>query len=69
VKDIRIKGAIGAVQMENPVNTTALSTRFQEEGVFIRPFGDIIYVTPAFIIEQAELATLTGAIRRIVEAD
>ena len=69
VKDIRIKGAIGAVQMEGPVDTTALSTRFQEEGVFIRPFGDIIYLTPAFIIEQAELATLTGAIRRIVEAD
>jgi len=68
VKDIRVKGAIGAVQMDRPVNTTALSARFQEEGVFLRPFGDIIYLTPAFIIGRAELATLTGVVRRIVES-
>jgi len=68
VKDVRVKGAIGAVQMDHPVNTNKLSTRFQDEGVFVRPFGDILYLTPAFIIEPAELASLTGAIRRIAEA-
>ncbi len=68
VRDVRVKGAIGALQMERPVHTTALSERFQAEGVFVRPFGDIIYLTPAFIIQPDELATLTGAIRRIVES-
>jgi adenosylmethionine---8-amino-7-oxononanoate aminotransferase len=66
VKDIRIKGAIGAVQMDGAVNTVALSERFRDEGVFVRPFGDVIYLTPAFIIREAELAALTGAIRRTI---
>ncbi len=64
VRDIRVKGAIGAVQMDRPVDTVALSAKFQENGVFLRPFRDVLYLTPAFMIGEADLAMLTGAIRR-----
>ena len=66
VKDVRVKGAIAAVQMNGRVDTLALSQRFQDEGVFIRPFADVIYLTPAFIIRETELSALTGAIRRTI---
>ena len=66
VKDVRIKGAIGVVEMEQIDDIHALRARFVEEGVFIRPFGAIIYLTPAFTIESHELSRLTGAIVKVV---
>jgi len=46
-----------------------LRARFVEEGVFVRPFGSIIYLTPAFTIGAEDLATLTAAVTKIVSAD
>jgi adenosylmethionine-8-amino-7-oxononanoate aminotransferase len=66
VKDVRVKGAISVVEMERMSNLDALRARFVEEGVFVRPFGNTIYLTPAFTIPADELATLTGAIVKIV---
>jgi adenosylmethionine-8-amino-7-oxononanoate aminotransferase len=66
VKDVRVKGAIGVVEMEQIGDIHALRARFVEEGVFIRPFGAIIYLTPAFTIELQELSQLTGAIIKVV---
>src|SRR5437762_993756 len=66
VKDVRIKGAIGVVEMEQINDIHALRERFVEKGVFIRPFGAIIYLTPAFTIESHELSRLTGAIVKVV---
>ena len=66
VKDVRVKGAIGVVELERIADLQALRARFVEEGVFIRPFGNIIYLTPAFTIESQELSRLTGAIVEIV---
>ena len=66
VKDVRVKGAIGVVELERIGDIHALRARFVEEGVFIRPFGDIIYLTPAFTIESQELSRLTGAIVKVV---
>jgi adenosylmethionine-8-amino-7-oxononanoate aminotransferase len=62
VKDVRVKGAIGVVQCESLGDAAALRERFAEQGVWIRPFGDIVYLTPAFTIAKDQLATLTGAI-------
>ena len=64
VKDVRVKGAIGVVEMERIGDLEALRARFVEEGVFIRPFGAIIYLTPAFTIEPDELSRLTGGDRQ-----
>ena len=66
VKDVRVLGAIGVVELERIENLNALRQRFISEGVFIRPFGPVVYLTPAFTIAEDELATLMGAIRRVL---
>jgi adenosylmethionine-8-amino-7-oxononanoate aminotransferase len=66
VKDVRVKGAIGVVEMERIAGVRTLRARFVDEGVFIRPFGAIIYLTPPFTIESQELARLTAAIVKVV---
>jgi adenosylmethionine-8-amino-7-oxononanoate aminotransferase len=66
VKDVRIKGAIGVVELERIENLNELRQRFIAEGVFIRPFGSIIYLTPAFTIPEEDLLRLTEAVRRVL---
>jgi adenosylmethionine---8-amino-7-oxononanoate aminotransferase len=66
VKDVRVKGAVGVVEMERIDDLGALRARFLEGGVFVRPFGNIIYLTPAFTIQPDELDTLTSAVVKIV---
>jgi adenosylmethionine---8-amino-7-oxononanoate aminotransferase len=68
VKDVRVKGAIGVVEMNAIDNLDALRARFVAEGVFVRPFGNIIYLTPAFTISSDELKTLTDAVVKVVRA-
>jgi adenosylmethionine---8-amino-7-oxononanoate aminotransferase len=66
VKDVRVKGAIGVVELDRILNLNDLRQRFITAGVFIRPFGNIVYLTPAFTIAEDELARLTGAIHRVL---
>ena len=66
VKDVRVKGAIGVVEMENIGDLDAVRTKFVERGVFVRPFGNIIYLTPAFTISTEELKVLTDALVMVV---
>ncbi len=68
VKDVRVKGAIGVVEMERIADLNALRARFVEEGVFVRPFGNVIYLTPAFTIAPEELKALTDAVLKVVRA-
>jgi len=68
VADVRVKGAIGVVEMTRIDNLDALRARFVEQGVFVRPFGTIIYLTPAFTISADELKTLTDAVVKVVRA-
>jgi len=67
VKDVRVRGAIGVVEMDRIDNLDALRARFVEEGVFIRPFGNIVYLTPAFTITPDELNRLTSAIVTVIK--
>jgi adenosylmethionine-8-amino-7-oxononanoate aminotransferase len=62
VVDVRVKGAIGVVQCESLGDAAALRQSFADQGFWIRPFGDIVYLTPAFTIAEDQLAALTGAI-------
>jgi adenosylmethionine---8-amino-7-oxononanoate aminotransferase len=62
VKDVRVKGAIGVVELERIDHLESLRARFVAEGVFVRPFGSIIYLTPAFTIGGEELAKLTDTV-------
>jgi len=55
-----------AIDLRRIADLGALRSRFVEEGVFIRPIGNIIYLTPAFTITQDELAVLTDAVVKVV---
>jgi adenosylmethionine-8-amino-7-oxononanoate aminotransferase len=68
VRDVRVKGAIGVVELERIGDLQKLRARFAEEGVFIRPFGNVIYLTPSFTIAPDELSKLTVAIGKMVRA-
>ena len=67
VKDVRVRGAIGVVELDHIGDLNGLRQRFVKEGVFIRPFGSIIYLTPAFSIAPDELAKLTTAVTDVVD--
>jgi adenosylmethionine-8-amino-7-oxononanoate aminotransferase len=66
VKDVRALGAIGVVELERIADLARMRARFVEEGVFIRPFGTTVYLTPAFTIEAGELAKLTAAVVKVL---
>jgi adenosylmethionine-8-amino-7-oxononanoate aminotransferase len=68
VKDVRVKGAIGVVEMDGIGDLDAVRAKFVEQGVFVRPFGNVIYLTPAFTIEPADLDALTAAVVMTVRA-
>jgi adenosylmethionine-8-amino-7-oxononanoate aminotransferase len=68
VRDVRVKGAIGVVELDRIDDLDGLRARFVEEGVFVRPFGRIVYLTPAFTVVPDELETLIGAVRRVIAA-
>jgi adenosylmethionine-8-amino-7-oxononanoate aminotransferase len=66
VRDVRVMGAIGVVELDRIDDIDALRARFVAEGVFVRPFGNIVYLTPAFTIPPDELVALTDAVVKVV---
>ena len=66
VADVRVKGAIGVVQLDRRVDAEALRARFVEAGVWVRPFGDVVYVMPALTIGADDLARLIDAVVAVV---
>ncbi len=61
VVDVRVRGAIGVIQVEEMRELDDLKRRFVEAGVWVRPFRDIIYTTPPYVISKDDLAALTSA--------
>jgi len=66
VRDVRVKGAMGAVELAPGWSPDWMRQRFVAEGVWIRPLGDIVYVTPPLVIGGDELSRLTAAMGRVV---
>ena len=66
VRDVRVRGAIGVVELDGPVDRLDLKRRLLDRGVWVRPLGKAIYLTPAFTISAEDLSMLTGAITRTV---
>lgn len=62
VADVRVLGAVGAVQFARPPDLAELKARLLARGVWVRPFGDVVYLTPALSIEPADLDRLIDAV-------
>lgn len=66
VAEVRVLGAIGVVEMKRPVDMHRLPHAFVEAGVWVRPFGRLVYLMPPFVIEPDDLDRLTGAVVQVL---
>lgn len=68
VKDVRVLGAIGVVELHQPVDMKILQPMFVESGIWVRPFGRLVYLMPPYIISESDLDTLTTAVHEVLSA-
>ena len=61
-------GAIGVVEMAEPVDVPAARDLLAAHGVWLRPFGRLLYTMPPFVIGEADLGRVTAGMRAVVEA-
>jgi adenosylmethionine-8-amino-7-oxononanoate aminotransferase len=68
VADVRVLGAIGVVQLDRQVDVAAATAAAVERGVWLRPFRDLIYVMPPYVIDEVDLAKVTSAVVEAAKA-
>jgi adenosylmethionine---8-amino-7-oxononanoate aminotransferase len=66
VQDVRVLGAIGVVELKHPVNMAEVQKKFVDKGVWLRPFGKLVYTMPPYIIGEEDLSRITRAITEVV---
>ena len=67
VANVRVLGAIGVIELESPVQSAAIQSLFVDEGIWVRPFGKLVYIMPPYVISSEDLATLTHSMVNVVE--
>lgn len=68
VKEVRVLGAIGVVELKQPVNMKVIQPAFVDQGVWVRPFGRLVYLMPPFVIGEQDLQALTDAVFTVISA-
>lgn len=68
VRDVRVLGGIGVVELCEPVEMASMQRALVERGVWVRPFGRLLYVMPPYVMSADEVALLAGAICSVVQA-
>ena len=68
VAQVRTLGAIGVVELKSPVDMKSITQQFVDAGVWIRPFGKLVYLMPPYIIENEDLEKLTTAVSKVVSS-
>jgi adenosylmethionine-8-amino-7-oxononanoate aminotransferase len=68
VKDVRVLGAIGVIELHEPVNMKWITEQFVKSGVWVRPFGRLVSLLPPFVIDEVDLTALCQAVGRIVKS-
>ncbi|SEG71859.1 adenosylmethionine--8-amino-7-oxononanoate transaminase [Marinobacterium lutimaris] len=66
VEEVRVLGAIGVVQLHEPVTLAEIQPLFVDAGIWVRPFGKLVYVMPPYVMSNDDLATLCGGIIEVL---
>ncbi|MFT6102364.1 MAG: adenosylmethionine-8-amino-7-oxononanoate aminotransferase [Granulosicoccus sp.] len=66
VRDVRCLGAIGVVELENPIELNIIQPMLVDQGIWVRPFGRLVYLMPAFTAQKEDISTLTSGVSNVL---
>ena len=69
VKDYRVIGAIGILEMNNKVDVASIQKKFVDHGIWLRPFSNLIYLMPPYIISQKDLKLLINQLENVINLE